>query len=99
MRSPCQPLALADRRRTGASLSGPVKFREHIEVDKALYSIPGALIGQRVQVRSDSRLVRVSHRGQLIKVHPRTTPGGRITDAEDLPAEREVSLTLRDRSG
>ena len=67
----------------------------HIEVDKALYSIPGALIGQRVQVRSDSRLVRVSHRGQLIKVHPRTAPGGRVTDPEDLPAER-TAYALRD---
>ncbi len=43
----------------------------HIEVAKALYSIPGNLIGARVEVRADRTLVRVFHRGQLVKVHPR----------------------------
>lgn len=58
----------------------------HIEVDKALYSIPGNLIGFRVQARADSRLVKVFHRGQLVKVHPRQRQGGRHTDACDLPS-------------
>jgi hypothetical protein len=39
----------------------------HIEVSRALYSVPCAYIGQRVQVRADSALVRVYHRGSLIK--------------------------------
>ncbi len=59
----------------------------HIEVAKALYSIPGNLIGQRVEVRADRCLVRVFARGQLVKVHPSQAPGRRITDPEDLPAE------------
>jgi transposase len=67
----------------------------HIEVAKALYSIPGNLIGQRVEVRADSKLVRVWCRGQLIKVHPRQPAGGRVTDACDLPAER-TTYALRD---
>ena len=67
----------------------------HIEVAKALYSIPGDLIGCRVQVRADRELVRVFHRGQLVKVHPRTKPGGRVTDPEDLPAEK-TTYALRD---
>jgi hypothetical protein len=67
----------------------------HIEVAKALYSIPGNLIGTRVDVRADRKLVKVFSRGQLIKVHPRTTPGGRITDPADLPAER-TAYALRD---
>jgi transposase len=67
----------------------------HIEVAKALYSIPGDLIGQRVQVRADRSLVKVFHRGQLVKVHPRQGPGRRSTDPEDLPAEKTV-YAMRD---
>lgn len=67
----------------------------HIEVAKALYSIPGNLIGTRVAVRVDGRLVRVFSRGQLIKVHPRQRPGGRSTDPADLPSERTI-YAMRD---
>lgn len=67
----------------------------HIEVAKALYSIPGDLIGRRVDVRADRALVRVYHRGQLVKVHPRQAPGGRSTDPADLPAEK-TTYALRD---
>ena len=67
----------------------------HIEVAKALYSIPGNLIGQRVDVRADRQLVRVFHRGQLVKVHPRQAPGGRSTDPADLPAEK-TTYAMRD---
>lgn len=67
----------------------------HIEVAKALYSVPGNLIGHRVEVRADRALVRVYARGQLVKVHPRQAPGRRVTDAEDLPAER-TAYALRD---
>ena len=67
----------------------------HIEVAKALYSIPGNLIGQRVDVRADRALVRVFHRAQLVKVHPRQSPGGRSTDPADLPAEK-TTYAMRD---
>jgi transposase len=67
----------------------------HIEVARALYSLPTRFIGQRVQVRADRDLVRVFHRGQLVKVHPRQAPGGRCTDPEDLPAEKTV-YAMRD---
>jgi hypothetical protein len=67
----------------------------HIEVDKALYSIPGELIGQRVKVRADSKLIKVFHRGELIKIHPRVAPGKRHTDPEDLPAEK-TAYAMRD---
>jgi hypothetical protein len=67
----------------------------HIEVARALYSIPGNLIGTRVDVRADRKLVRVYHRGVLIKIHPRQAPGGRVTDAEDLPAEK-TAYAMRD---
>jgi hypothetical protein len=67
----------------------------HIEVAKALYSIPGNLIGARVDVRADRALVRVSYRGAVVKVHPRQPPGGRSTDPADLPAER-TAYAMRD---
>lgn len=67
----------------------------HIEIAKALYSIPGSMLGARVQVRADRKLVRVFHRSQLIKVHPRQAPGGRSTDPADLPSER-TTYALRD---
>ncbi len=58
----------------------------HIEVAKGLYSVPGEHIGEQVDVRADRELVRISLRGQLLKVHPRQRPGGRSTDPADLPA-------------
>ncbi len=67
----------------------------HIEVARSLYSIPGNLIGQRVEVRADRALVRVYARGQLVRVHPRQLPGHRITDPNDLPAER-TAYAMRD---
>ena len=67
----------------------------HIEVAKALYSIPGGLIGQRVDVRADRQLVKVFHRGVLVKTHPRQPAGGRSTDPDDLPAEKTV-YAMRD---
>lgn len=67
----------------------------HIEVAKALYSVPGNLIGSQVDVRADRALVRIYARGQLVKVHPRQAPRGRVTDPEDLPAER-TAYAMRD---
>src|SRR6266568_5758046 len=71
------------------------EFREHIEVARALYSVPAALIGQRAGVRADRQLVRVWHRGQLVKVHPRARPGGRVTDPAVLPADK-TAYAMRD---
>jgi hypothetical protein len=67
----------------------------HIEVAKALYSVPGRLIGSRVEVRADRSLVRIFSRGVLVKVHPRQAPGHRSTDPEDLPGEKTV-YAMRD---
>jgi transposase len=75
--------------------SAKVHRDHHIEVAKALYSIPGNLIGCRVEVRADRQLVRVFHRGQPVKVHPRMPAGGRSTDPADLPAEK-TTYALRD---
>ncbi len=59
----------------------------HIQCQQALYSVPSHLCrpGQKVEVRVDSKLVRIYHRGQLIKTHPRQPVGGRSTDVDDYP--------------
>ncbi len=67
----------------------------HVEVARGLYSVPGELIGQRVEVRADTRLGKVFSRGQLIKTHPRVKAGGRSTDPADYPLERR-DYALRD---
>ena len=67
----------------------------HIEVAKALYSVPGNLIGECVDVRADRHLVRISLRGQPVKTHLRQQPGRRVTDPGDLPDGTAV-YALRD---
>ena len=47
-----------------------------------------------MEVRLGSKLVRIYHRGRLIKVHPRQDRGGRSTDPDDYPAELSA-YTLR----
>lgn len=71
------------------------EFREHIEVARSLYSIPGNLIGRHVDLRADSRLVRIYYRGELVKTHPRQQPGHRVTDPADLPAHTST-YAMRD---
>jgi transposase len=67
----------------------------HLEIARALYSVPGNLIGSRVEVRADRSTVKIFARGHLVKVHPRQAPGRRSTDPADLPTER-AGYALRD---
>lgn len=60
----------------------------HIRVGNSLYSLPTKYIGKMVDVRRDSRLVRMYHKGILIKTHPVVTPGKRSTDYNDYPKEK-----------
>jgi hypothetical protein len=76
-------------------VSAKVHRDHHVEVAKALYSVPGNLIGHRVEVRADRQLVRIWLRGQLVKTHPRQQPGRRSTDPADLPDGTAV-YALRD---
>ena len=61
----------------------------HVACQYALYSVPSALCppGQQVELQLGTKLVRIYHRGALIKVHPRQPRGGRATDRNDYPAE------------
>ena len=67
----------------------------HVEVGRALYSAPKEYLGCHLDARADTALVKLFHRGQLVKTHPRQQPGRRITDPADLPAEK-TTYALRD---
>lgn len=66
----------------------------HIQVARALYSVPTRYIGREVRVRSDRSLVRIYLKTELIKTHPRLPPGGRSTDPNDYPVGR-APLAMR----
>ena len=72
----------------------------HVACQYALYSVPADLCapGQRVEIGLGSKLVRIYHRGRLLKLHPRQPRGGRSTDAADYPTEL-TAYTLRAPEG
>ena len=71
----------------------------HVEVAKALYSVPEAYLGRHLDARADSELVKLystgAGGGRLVKTHPRQRPGGRSTDREDLPTH-QAGYAMRD---
>jgi transposase len=62
----------------------------HIQVARALYSVPTMYLGKRVRVRIDSKTVRIYLATELIKSHARQEPGGRATDPNDYPAGKSI---------
>jgi hypothetical protein len=66
----------------------------HIRFKNSLYSVPTEYISKTVDVRGDSALVKICHKGSLIKVHERMKPGKRSTDFDDYPKEL-APYTLR----
>ncbi|MGH9047720.1 MAG: IS21 family transposase [Acidimicrobiales bacterium] len=74
--------------------SDPKVHRDlHVEVAKALYSVPHRLVGTTLRARRDSTTVKLYKRGELVKVHPRKAPGQRSTDPADYPTGKEVYAT------
>jgi transposase len=57
----------------------------HVQVARALYSVPTRYIGKIVRVRADKATVRIFLGTELIKMHPRKGPGQRSTDVNDYP--------------
>jgi transposase len=75
-----------------------VHVDHHIQVQRALYSVPTRFIGRRVRVRADRSLVQIFVGAELIKVHPRKPPGERSTDVNDYPpGKSEYALRNVDR--
>jgi len=64
-------------------------------VDKALYSLPRPLVGEKLTARADRQLVRFYHDWQLVKVHSRQPWGGRSIDRSDYPPEK-AAYAMRD---
>jgi transposase len=62
----------------------------HVRAQNAFYSVPCALIGQQVTVRADGTLVKIYHRGQVIRTHAQQPPGGRASDPADFPPDTDI---------
>lgn len=69
------------------------EFREHVTIDRVLYSVPWEHIGKRVDARVTESLVEIFADGQLIKSWPRVGRG-RCTDEADYPPEK-VAFFMR----
>lgn len=57
----------------------------HVQVARALYSVPTRYIGKKLRARVDKKTVRLYLQGELIKSHHRVPPGKRSTDTNDYP--------------
>jgi len=68
---------------------------QHVQIAKALYSLPRHFVGRTLRARADQQTVRLYDGLTLVKTHARQPPGGRSTDPTDFPAERSV-YALRD---
>jgi len=66
----------------------------HVQVARALYSVPTAYLGQRLDVRVDRSSVRIYRGSELVKMHVRVAPGKRSTDARDYP-EGKADYAMR----
>src|SRR6202012_3135171 len=65
----------------------------HIEVARALYSVPNRFLRKHVRVRADQKLVKIYFGTELIKMHERQPPGGRATDPKDYPSGKSIYAT------
>jgi hypothetical protein len=66
----------------------------HVQVARALYSVPTKYLGQRLDVRADRGSVRMYCGSELVKMHPRVAPGKRVTDPRDYP-EGKADYAMR----
>lgn len=65
----------------------------HVQVDRAMYSVPYTLVGQMVEARVTSSVVEIFHRGQRVAIHPRSyTKGKFVSLPEHLPAAHTAYL-------
>jgi transposase len=57
----------------------------HVQVARALYSVPTRYIGKKLRARTDTKTVQLYLQGELIKTHMRVVAGKRSTDLSDYP--------------
>ncbi len=70
----------------------------HVQVARALYSVPTLYLQKKVRVRADKTTVKIYFGTELIKMHPRKPPGGRSTDVSDYPVGK-ATYALRSVDG
>jgi hypothetical protein len=70
----------------------------HIQVARALYSVPSIHRNKIVRARADKTSVKIYLGTELIKMHPRQRPGGRSTDPSDYPSGK-ADYALRSVDG
>jgi transposase len=76
-----------------------VNLDYHIEYEKHLYSVPYALIHQKVDIRASERMIEVFHHGKSVAVHPRSFQQGRYsTRPEHLPPNHRFMNELNAES-
>jgi transposase len=68
--------------------SAKVHPDHHVQVAKALYSVPTKYVGRTVDVRLDQRSVRIYEATELVKTHRRVAEGKRSTDPNDYPVAK-----------
>lgn len=61
----------------------------HIQVRRALYSVPWPHVGHQVDVRIDRSTVRIYRKTELVKMHALQPTGGRSTDTSDYPPSKQ----------
>lgn len=62
----------------------------HVEVEKAYFSVPHRLVGERVDVRFTATTVEVMHRGKRVAAHVREYGKRFHTSAEHMPASHRA---------
>lgn len=62
----------------------------HVVVDKRLYSVPHALVGQVLDLRVTGSMVEVMHRGKRVALHPRHGKGRYSTIIEHMPKSHQA---------
>jgi transposase len=67
----------------------------HIEVNRAYYSVPYRLIGQRLDVRVTASVVEIFHAGALVAAHPRAHERGRRSTRRAHRPQRHVAIIER----
>jgi transposase len=67
-----------------------VNIDYHIEFDEHLYSVPHALIHQKVDIHATEKMVEIRHHGKSVAIHPRNFRQGRFsTLREHMPANHQ----------
>ncbi len=61
----------------------------HVEVNKHFYSVPHALVGEKLDVRIGGAVVEIFRKGKRVAAHPRAHTGGFSTLIEHMPKSHQ----------